>query len=373
MRYLQAVSRALLVHPHWLAEVSWPLIAGTLAIALAMNLQNFPLILFVDGGWRQVMVWFLIRCVEGLTLLFAGAFLLQLHDAAWWRPVGLGIAVIVACLAGAALAVAIVDPYAAGDPDMPARTAWLSPLTISLNRWPLVAAAWYLVDRARHRAAMLREEEAMRQRLDTAMAEARLQILEAQVEPHFIFNTLANIRRLCRTDPARARKTVDRFAAYLRTSLPQMHDSGATVGRELDLAAAYLEVQKVRMGRRLTYTVDVDPALRSQAFPRMMLISLVENAIKHGLNPSIEGGTIDISAAAHEGVLRVRVADTGRGFAKMMGSGIGLANIRARLTAMYGARSRLTLAANKPRGIVATIELPLASGEAAAAVEAHAA
>jgi len=308
MRHLQALHRVLLVHPRWLAEVSWPLIAGTLGIALGINLQNYPEFFTGDGSWRHAAIWSLIRSFEGLTLLFTGAILLHLRSVGWWRPLALTVAVIIACLAGGALAVAVVPPDLSDIPDMPATTKWIFRALAELRLWPLIAAAWYLVDRARRRAAMLREEEAMRHRLDTGMVEARLQMLEAQVEPHFIFNTLANIRRLCQIDPARARSTVDRFAAYLRASLPQMRDSAPTLGREVDLAAAYLDVQNVRMGRRLSYAIDVDDALRSQPFPRMMLISLVENAIKHGLNPSIEGGNVAISAAAQDGVLRVRVA-----------------------------------------------------------------
>ena len=185
-------------------------------------------------------------------------------------------------------------------------------------------------------------------------------MLEAQVEPHFIFNTLANMRRLARTEPARARRMSERFASYLRASLPQMRDSVATLGREVDLACAYLDVQKVRMDRRLAWTVDVPASLRMHPFPSMMLISLVENAIKHGLNPAVDGGTIRIGASAGENALAVSVADTGGGLTRAQGSGVGLSNIRARLTAMHGPAASLTLADNVPRGMVATIEMPLA-------------
>ena len=138
-----------------------------------------------------------------------------------------------------------------------------------------------------------------------------------------------------------------------------MRETGGTIGRELDLVLAYLDVQKVRMGRRLDYAIDVEPALRAQPFPRLMLISLVENAIKHGLNPSAEGGAIRISAVLERDLLRVSVADTGQGFTKTMGSGVGLSNIRSRLSATHGQKARLVLLVNQPRGVVATIELPL--------------
>ena len=234
----------------------------------------------------------------------------------------------------------------------------------------LAAAAWYFADRGARRLATLRQEEAARDALATRMVEARLSMLEAQVEPHFIFNTLANIRRLARIEPARARRMGERFATYLRASLPQMRGPAATLGSEVDLACAYLDVQKVRMGRRLGWVVDLPASVRMHPFPPMMLISLVENAIKHGLNPAIEGGTIRISARAGEHDLAVSVADTGGGLTRAKGSGVGLSNIRARLAAMHGRAARLALAANVPHGMVATIEVPLAESMRAKAAPA---
>jgi signal transduction histidine kinase len=312
------------------------------------------------------MLCLLAYAVAGLTIVFAGALLLGCSDRAGWRPLALAIAVATGCLAGAALLAVAGDPY-----QEHYRISLVATLLYRARQvlpcWGFAAAAWYFMDRATRRAALLRREEADRSQLVARMVEARLQLLEAQVEPHFIFNTLANIRRLSRTDPSLARLVVDRFATYLRASLPQMRDNAATLGREVDLARAYLDVQKVRMGRRLAYAIDVKDSLRRRAFPPMMLISLVENAIKHGLNPSIDGGTIRIEAVVRDQALQVSVADTGCGFTKTMGSGVGLANARARLAAAHGARGRLLLAANAPQGIVATIDLPLDGTPAASA------
>jgi LytS/YehU family sensor histidine kinase len=225
--------------------------------------------------------------------------------------------------------------------------------------WAIAAAAWYFLQRANAREAALRETAMARRRLETGVIEARLQALQAQVEPHFLFNTLAHVRRLYRTNPAQARLMLDSFRAYLLSALPQMRGRAVTLGHELDLVRAYLEVQQVRMGRRLHMHIDASPQLRACEFPSMMLICLVENAIKHGLNPIAEGGEIRVTASASEATIEVCVADSGRGIGDAIGSGTGLANIRGRLAALYGASARLTLVANVPTGVRAMLTLPL--------------
>lgn len=225
--------------------------------------------------------------------------------------------------------------------------------------WGLVAAAWYFMRRADLRESALREVDLARRRLDAGMLEARLRMLQAQIEPHFLFNTLAHLKRLYRTDPPLGRLMLDRLCAYLRSALPQMRRQDSTLGREIDLACAYLDVQHIRMGRRLAIEVSVAGRLRAHPFPPTMLISLIENAIKHGLGPLPEGGIIGIEAHTQDDTLRITVADTGGGFAKSRGTGVGLANIRTRLAAIYGPSAQVMLAANLPRGVAATIEIPL--------------
>ena len=169
------------------------------------------------------------------------------------------------------------------------------------------------------------------------MLEARLQVMQAQVEPHFLFNTLAHVQRLYQTDPARGRSMLDSFCGYLRAALPQMRGNGSTLGREVELARAYLDTHRIRMGRRLRFEIEIPNELLAAAFPPMMLLSLVENAIKHGLNPLREGGSIRTVAASDDGVLRVTVTDTGIGLSTAAyggGDGVGLSNIRARLAAI---------------------------------------
>jgi LytS/YehU family sensor histidine kinase len=151
---------------------------------------------------------------------------------------------------------------------------------------------------------------------------------------------------------------LDRVCDYLRATLPQMRGEGATLGRELDLASSYLDVQKVRMGTRLAVAIDVPAGLCQLPFPSMMLLTVVENAVKHGLSPLPDGGAIAISARVHDGTLRVTVTDSGKGFSAAKGAGVGLSNIRARLSSLYGSAASLTLLPNAPRGIVAAIAIP---------------
>jgi len=195
-------------------------------------------------------------------------------------------------------------------------------------------------------------------RLDQQTAEARLSMLEAQIEPHFLFNTLAHVKRLYETDPAAGARMLRNLKAYLAVALPQMRATDSTLGRELDHTKAYLDIQQIRMGRRLAYAIDVDDVLCGAQLPPLMLLTLVENAIKHGLTPLPAGGRIDVRARVESGRLSVEVADTGAGFTRSGGAGAGLANIRARLAARFSQDASLALRMNTPSGVVATIVVP---------------
>jgi signal transduction histidine kinase len=222
----------------------------------------------------------------------------------------------------------------------------------------VITGAWlYTCSEADH-AAAIAQCAVDSARMDQQTAEARLSMLEAQIEPHFLFNTLAHVKRLYEIDPPAGARMLRNLKAYLAVALPQMRAADATLGRELDHTIAYLHIQQIRMGRRLAYSIDVDDALRSAQLPPLMLLTLVENAIKHGLTPVPAGGRIDVRAGVEAGRLRVEVADTGGGFTRSGGAGAGLANIRARLAAQFGHDASLALAMNSPSGVVATLVLP---------------
>ena len=212
-------------------------------------------------------------------------------------------------------------------------------------------------------AATLHRAQMDQVALAKQMLEARLQVMRAQIEPHFLFNTLANVKRLCQTDIAGGVGMLDNLVRYLRAALPRMREEQSTLAQEAELVQAYLGVLKIRMGARLRYSIDVPPAIGTQPFPPMMLLTLAENAIKHGLNPSSTGGSLVIRAERLGDALEIRVADSGVGFgaAATAGTGIGLANTRARLAALHGDRAELSFIANAPSGVIAVIRVPLAA------------
>ena len=217
----------------------------------------------------------------------------------------------------------------------------------------------FFIDRSRvaQGVAESKRKEAEYHRMSQQVTEAKLSALQAQVEPHFLYNTLASVQALTEVDPQQASAMTGHLIAYLRNALPKMRESVSTVGQEIELVRAYLNILQMRMGKRLAFEIDVPPELMDLPFPPLMLPSLVENAIKHGLEPQREGGTVTIRASAN-GKLRVSVIDTGRGFAETIGAGVGLANIRERLAALYGNAGKLTLEAREPHGVEAMIEVP---------------
>jgi len=217
----------------------------------------------------------------------------------------------------------------------------------------------YREQRAQSTAERARAE-VIQTRLEKEVLVARLQLLQAQVEPHFLFNTLANVQHLVETDPPTAARMLDSLIRYLRASLPQMRERATTLRRELDMVRAYLEVQAVRMGHRLRFEIDADERLLDLPYPPMMLISLVENAVRHGIDAVAGGGTVTIRASATAEALSVAIADTGAGLSEHGALGVGLTNIRERLETLYGNSGRLELTENVPQGVVVTVAVPYA-------------
>ena len=209
----------------------------------------------------------------------------------------------------------------------------------------------------------VRELNALESRVHEA--DLRLGVLQAQVEPHFLFNTLASVRALVRQDPAQAEATLDALVDFLRATIPKLReDRGlhATLGQQLALCSSYLALMQVRMGGRLTYDVRADEVLRAAPFPPSLLITLVENAIKHGIEPRSGPGRIEIDAVRDGDTLRVQVRDDGAGLQPGLSTGVGLANVREQLAARYGARAAFVLSpAAEGRGVCAEIRVPLGS------------
>lgn len=218
-----------------------------------------------------------------------------------------------------------------------------------------LAAMAYFSERRRLRARALHLAV-----LDTDM---KLAVLQAQIEPHFLFNTLASIRPLIRQDAEKAESALDALADHLRATIPQMRSGNgrgmSTLGQQVDICASYLSVMQVRMGTRLHCELEVSQELRSKEFPPLVLLSLVENAIKHGLEPKPGPGAIVVRASFTGSDLRVSVSDDGQGLQEGVSGGLGLANIREQLQVRYGGRARLTVAPRPEGGTMAEIMIPV--------------
>lgn len=214
--------------------------------------------------------------------------------------------------------------------------------------------------RERERADKLQAELAQNT-LERQLLDARLRLLQAQIEPHFLFNTLANVEALVASGSPNAAPVLRQLIAYLRAAMPRLNAADATLEQELQLVRAYLELMHMRMPDRLRFDVATVPHAASMRFPPMALLTLVENAVRHGIDPGVEGGRIDVGAQvdAASGAACVWVGDTGVGMAETAQPGTGLQNVRSRLLAVYGPGARLELHEVAPHGVRAELHFTL--------------
>jgi hypothetical protein len=340
-------------------RVSW----RTLLLLLAINTGVAALLSIEDAR----PFWHPFVSAQTIGLLIAYA----VNTAEPWgktHPVWrLAAAVAVASSVGVLLVIAIkgyvigAENYSVGYARMhPGTFVWTAISAFIMGM--CVSFIFLFKFREAHAAAVLNRAEAERHLMSKHAIEADLKLMQAQVEPHFLFNTLASVQYLTETNPGEAGKLLSHLIDYLRAALPQLRVSSTTLGKEVGLAAAYLNILKMRMGSRLTFTIDVPDELARQPFPPNLLISLVENAIKHGLEPAADGGTIRVVARREGDAVTVSVIDTGRGNAAAApgtpGDGVGLANVRERLAALYGGLGRFTLSEEPPHGTRATLSIP---------------
>ena len=194
------------------------------------------------------------------------------------------------------------------------------------------------------------------------LTETRLRLLQAQIEPHFLFNTLASAQQLSQKGAPDAARLIGHLVRFLRMSIPSMREDRGALKRELEQVAAYLSIMQTRMGERLTFAVHADPEVEGFALPPALVMTLVENAIKHGIEPAADGGRVDVRAVLAGDAVEITVSDTGVGFttteSSEIGGGLGLSNIAQRLTAIYGAEARVKLTQNTPRGCIAMLTIP---------------
>ena len=210
---------------------------------------------------------------------------------------------------------------------------------------------------------MIQEEKIKRLTSEKKVMESNLRLLQAQIEPHFLFNTLSNILSLIDTDTEKGKSMLEDLIHYLRTSLSKTRENASSISQEMEMIEAYLNIFRVRMGERLRYRIDIPDTMKDIPFPPMLVQPFVENAIKHGLEPRIKGGEVSIRGEEKGDTIRLEVADTGLGFHGDSDMGVGLSNIRERLQTLYGDKGRLIFEENRPSGLKAIIEVPYARNQ----------
>lgn len=235
--------------------------------------------------------------------------------------------------------------------------AWVA-VVIGLFFGGIGSITYFLSQRIEQLDAEVKQRRMNEMESEKRQMEAQLKMLQAQIEPHFLFNTLANVSSLIDSDPALAKKLLERLNDWLRIALVRTRSDNATLGDELEMLENYLQILKIRFGERLRWDVQVQGEMRDMKFPPMLLQPLVENAVRHGIEPKIGGGEILLRAVLSETQLRIEVSDTGVGLLNKDSAGTGLANVRARLAALFGERGRLMLESNVNGGVTAILELP---------------
>jgi sensor histidine kinase YesM len=239
-------------------------------------------------------------------------------------------------------------------------TQWfVTSLTISFVVSLMMGLAWQARVKALMRESALAHERQRLEAAERAAVEANLRALQAQIEPHFLFNTLANVVSLIEPAPQKARLMLQDFIEYLRASLASTRAQHSSLGREAELMRAFLRLIQIRMGERLRFRVEIPDSLQHATFPPMLLQPLIENAVKHGLEPTINGGEVVVRATAQAGFIEITVEDSGRGFQGDAQSGMGLANVRERLAGLYGPASSFVIEGRAPEsGTRVTLRVP---------------
>ncbi|MFO1304886.1 MAG: histidine kinase [Burkholderiales bacterium] len=343
----------------WVAS-AW---AGAVAIGLSTEYLVQPFVWRhwpvdeVLAGWLEVLASRLVvaLCIAALLVVVTRLPARRLRARASF----IAAAIVAGAAAGEGMLLALGAPGLRADPANLAGTIvqWTA---LSL----CIAGLYWLWARDALSTEAVLASDLARSTAEDLRLQADLQALRRQIDPHFLFNTLATIKRLKDTDATEGAPLLRLLIEYLRSSVGTTSHL-TTLGHEADLAARYLGIVAIRMNGRLTFSIDVPEYLRNQPCPVLAIATLVENAVKHGIAPCDCGGAIAVRAWRDGDAIEIRVEDTGGGIAASAaspgGHGIGLANVRARLHMMYGDRAHLALAANEPRGIVASIRIPRAT------------
>lgn len=335
---------------------------------VAMLLVAIPLALMISVDSETSLATWLVRTVSiGTgTLVFYG--LAEAWPARLPRWLGRWVFQLIA------MAVAVpLWTYLAywvttgGDPDFaanPKRLSGFMSLTVGgifFGAWVALGAMIRQSDARVHAQTLAFERE--RRKLERQAIEARTQLLRSQIQPHFLFNTLANIQALVEAGSPHAPKVLASLVAYLKAAVPQLDETASTLGREVELARAYLDLMRMRIPDRLRYTLAVEPSVLSLRCPPTTLLTLVENAVRHGIDPAEDGGDIDVAIRRDGGDVLIRVEDSGVGpGVSDAGSGTGLKALRERLVLAFGSAAVLRLFERQPHGFTAEVQFPAEAG-----------
>jgi signal transduction histidine kinase len=328
---------------------AWPRLRFTLAVSLV-----FGLLIGLHTG-APIAIELLRTAFVGLLILLVYGWLERWPRALpMWLPrtVLRLVAIVIVTPIASGLALALTGGGSQHD--------YIMIMGVGLLFAPWIAIGSIL----RQRDAFAREQalefDLQRSEFERRESDARLRLLQAQVEPHFLFNTLANVQALVDSGSPQASKVLTSLIAYLRAAVPRMHSQTTTLDNEVELARAYLDLMQMRMPDRLQYAIHLDPAAAGLSCPPMTLLTLVENAVRHGIDPSEAGGRIDVDIWIRDGRCVMRVTDTGVGLqSSSRGLGTGLATLRERLKLAFGGEARLDLIENAPHGICAEIAFPV--------------
>jgi signal transduction histidine kinase len=344
------------------AAAAWRRLRFALGFSIALGL-------LLGLQWKSGLLSIVDRCVAlalVATLIFSIFERWPRRLPAWCARWVLQVAGVAVAMPLSTIAIYLLSTPAGAPPfwhdaDRLNGFGLLTVLGILLAPWVALAALVRQKDAlARHQALAfdLERSELERQALD-----ARLHLLQAQVAPHFLFNTLANIQALVDAGSPQASAVLRSLIAYLRAAVPLLHEPAATLGRELELVRAYLELMHMRMPDRLQFALHVDEPALALRCPPTMLLTLVENAVRHGIDPTEEGGRIDVHVQRRGDRCVIRVSDSGAGLQQTNhGLGTGLTALRERLQLIFGADAQLRITAGEPRGVCAELDLPAHAG-----------
>lgn len=350
------------VGPRWW-QFGWTVLFA-MVVAAGFTIVGFAMFASGDGAWRNSAGWFhwyrnylvvslvIGFCNQGLFALgrrvFGRARIQRFTPAQRWLyyPAISLIALVI----GLAIGLPLIDIG-------PARWSLPNDANAVAASVLLSLLAWFILQ-------SFFSSRAQRLAAERRAAQAQLRLLQAQMEPHFLFNTLANVVGLIEADPPRAKAMLESFTDYLRGSLVSLREPDHALGAELDLVEAYLRVVKVRMEDRLHYRIDAAPELRALTVPALSVQPLVENAVLHGLEPHVDGGHLSVEVKREKNLLVIRVSDDGVGLASATntaraGTGVALQNLRERLRQSADPHAALQLAPAAPRGTCATLTLPI--------------